>query len=230
MGIFNKLTEKYNCDICGKLDNKILMQTLIDGKICNDCFNKLGDKKFSKRYSLEEVRQQIELNKTKKIEFPTYPRTYKERYEMDCRRDKYVYSKRYKQLSEKYYKDLSKIDTLWSVLYNTKDFNGENAKSYEKLCLKNINAFKQIYEEFCIPYNTIEFTCVPAYKRLAMLYEKQKKYEEATYCVLDAIQRGAPNEYGDGDSGKMYARLARMARKAGLLENKEIKALIGTSD
>lgn len=225
MGLFDKITEKYNCDICGKSDIKILMQTLSDGRICSDCYNKL-DKSFFQQLSLEEARQQVELYELKSKEFPTYPRTDKEKREMDYRRGKYIYSRRYQQLSEKYYEDLPTIDTLWSVLYNLKDFNGEKAKSYEKLCLKNIKVFKQIYEEFCIPYNTIEFTCVPAYKRLAMLYEKQKKYTESTYCVLDAIQHGVPNEYGDSGSGKMYARLARMAKKAGLLENQEIKKLI----
>ena len=62
MGLFNKLTEKYNCDICGKSDNKILMQTLTDGRICCDCYKKL-DKSFFQQLSLEEARRQINSNK-----------------------------------------------------------------------------------------------------------------------------------------------------------------------
>lgn len=145
---------------------------------------------------------------------------------MARRRDRYSSSSRYQKLSDQYYCDLTRIDTQWSVLYNLKDFNGNNAHLYEKLCLKSINTFKQIYEEFCIPYETTEFTCVPAYKRLAMLYEKQKKYDKATYVCLDAIQHGVPNEYGDNDGGKMYARLARMAKKSGLLDDAKVRNIL----
>lgn len=60
MGILNKLTEKCACDICGKSGNKLLMQTLIDGRICNDCFNKLGDNKFATKFTLKQVMEKIE--------------------------------------------------------------------------------------------------------------------------------------------------------------------------
>lgn len=60
MGILNKLTEKCACDICGKSGNKLLMQTLIDGRICNDCFNKLGDNKFVTKFTLKQVMEKIE--------------------------------------------------------------------------------------------------------------------------------------------------------------------------
>ncbi len=59
MGILNKLTEKYACDICGKSGNKLLMQTLVDGKICNDCFNKLGDNKFVTKFTLKQAMEKI---------------------------------------------------------------------------------------------------------------------------------------------------------------------------
>lgn len=233
MGLLDKIIEKCNCDICGDLVPKIFMHTLYDGTICSNCFNKIGKEKYEVSLSVKNARQRILLYEAKKngeiAEIPPYPYNSVEEYTMELRRDKYIHSKRYHQLSEQYYTILPKIDTKWSILYNTKDFNGKTANSYEKLCLKSINTFKQIHEEFCIPNNTIEFTCIPAYKRLAMLYEKQKKYDKATYCVLDAIQHGAPNEYGDGGSGKMYARLARLAKKAGILEKDEIKGIVEAS-
>lgn len=232
MGIFDKIIEKCNCDICGDLVPKFFMNALYDGTICQKCFNKIGKEKYEVTLSVKEARQRVLLYEAKKngeiAEIPPFPYNSVEEYGMALRREKYIHSKRYHQLSEQYYTILPKIDTMWSILYNTKDFNSKNADSYEKLCLKSINTFKQINEEFCIPNNTIEFTCIPAYKRLAMLYEKQKKYSEATYCVLDAIQHGVPNEYGDGGGGKLYARLARMAKKAGLLENEEVQKAIET--
>lgn len=60
MGLLSKLTEKYNCDICGASENKLLMQVLVDGRICNNCFNKLGSGRFSTKYTLQEARQKIE--------------------------------------------------------------------------------------------------------------------------------------------------------------------------
>ena len=59
MGILNKLTEKYACDICGKSGNKLLMHPLIDGRICNDCFNKLGDNKFVTKFTLKQAIEKI---------------------------------------------------------------------------------------------------------------------------------------------------------------------------
>lgn len=61
MGFFDKITEKYNCDICGKSDNKILTYRLSDGRICKECFDKLGDNKHSHTFSLEEAQQRIRL-------------------------------------------------------------------------------------------------------------------------------------------------------------------------
>ena len=48
----------------------------------------------------------------------------------------------------------------------------------------------------------------PAFKRLAMLYEKQGRYEESISVCTDALKSGA---WGDG----MRPRLARMIKKAG---------------
>ena len=157
---------------------------------------------------------------------PPFPYMTVESYEESLRKDKYIYTAKYKKLSEDYYKNLPSIDSMWSVLYNLKDFTGKNAEQYEKFCLKNIATFKQIYDDFCVPYHTTEFTCVPAYKRLSMLYEKQKKYQEAALICIDAIQHGAINEYGDGGTGKMYARLARMAKKAGMIDSPEVKSVL----
>lgn len=60
MKLFKALTEQATCEICGKTGNKALMQTLIDGRICNDCFNKLGKGKYTTRYTVAEAKQKID--------------------------------------------------------------------------------------------------------------------------------------------------------------------------
>lgn len=59
MGFISKIKETYNCDICGKTENKWLMFTLTDGRICHDCFNKLGKGKYTQKYSLNEAKEKI---------------------------------------------------------------------------------------------------------------------------------------------------------------------------
>ena len=160
---------------------------------------------------------------TKKVPYP-----YKdmESYQMAKRRDNYIYTLQYQKIENQYYDSITKIDTLWSVLYNLKDFNGEKADKFEQICIDNINVFKKMYYDYWVPNNTHDLNCVPAYKRLAMLYEKQGRYDDAVRVCIDAIDHGAPNEYGDGGSGKLYARLARMAKKAGLLEDDKIQYIL----
>lgn len=226
MGFYDKTSDTYECDVCGKNDNRSFMHTLYDGKICGECFRKIGREKYECSLSVRDAAERVALYNAVNGDWskiPPFPYRSFEEFEMACKRNRYTTTYRYKELTNQYYDDLPKIDTQWSVLYNLKDFEGNNAKLYEKLCIKSINTFKKIYEEFCIPYDTVEFTCVPAYKRLAMLYEKQKKYDKATYVCLDAIQHGVPNEYGDNDGGKMYARLARMAKKSGLYDDVNVK-------
>lgn len=59
MGLLKIFTEQHNCDICGKQGNKALMQVLIDGRICQDCFDKLGKGKYFTQYTLEEAKKKI---------------------------------------------------------------------------------------------------------------------------------------------------------------------------
>ena len=59
----------------------------------------------------------------------------------------------------------------------------------------------------------------PAFKRLAMLYEKQNHFEEAASICCDALKMGA---WGDG----MRSRLARMIKKTGRTPSDEEMHLI----
>lgn len=60
MDLLKKIVEQYECDICKKRGNKLLMFTLADGRICDECFNKLGSGKYTTKYTLAEAKNKIQ--------------------------------------------------------------------------------------------------------------------------------------------------------------------------
>lgn len=126
--------------------------------------------------------------------------------------------------TDQYYEDMRKLESAWSVLQNLKLFSGEQADSFEKLCLDNIALYKTMMEwdnqNATRHYEPAKH--IPAYVRLSMLYEKQEKYKEAIDICVEAIQIGA---YDDHSKGKMYGRLARLIRKSGMDISPDIKKL-----
>ena len=119
----------------------------------------------------------------------------------------------------KYFSGMEEIEAMWSVLYNLKIVTGEKADMFEQKCLQNISDFQRIP-----PANTQATREVPAYTRLAMLYEKQERYDEAIAVCVDAIRRGIVY---DGSKGQMYGRLARLIRKSGKQVDSDIVKLAG---
>lgn len=124
---------------------------------------------------------------------------------------------------DNYYKGIEEIESMWSVMHNLKIVNGEQANIFEVKCKKNIEDLYQMLDlnKKC-GYDSTMPPRVPAYVRLAMLYEKQERYKEAIDICVVAIKAGAVN---DGNKGKMYGRLARLIRKSGLEVNDEILTL-----
>lgn len=119
----------------------------------------------------------------------------------------------------KYFSGMEEIEVMWSVLYNLKIVTGEKADLFEQKCLQNISDFQHM------PSATTQATRdVPAYARLAMLYEKQERYDEAIAVCADAIRRGIVY---DGSKGQMYGRLARLIRKSGKQVDDDIMKLAG---
>lgn len=124
---------------------------------------------------------------------------------------------------DKYYKGMEEIESMWSVMYNLKIVNGEQADIFESKCKSNlIDLYQMLDVNKKYKYDSTMPPHVPAYVRLAMLYEKQKKYAEAIDICVEAIKAGA---ISDGNKGKMYGRLARLIRKSGITVNDEILAL-----
>lgn len=113
--------------------------------------------------------------------------------------------------SEIYYNNLEKLEERYSVLYNLGLIEGSEVDDFIELCERNIMEFKR-YKEACASYKEEMPRNVPAYKRLAMIYEKQGRYEEAIEICAAAIHDGVVD---DGTKGRMRGRLARLIRKYG---------------
>lgn len=114
------------------------------------------------------------------------------------------YQKELKPISNKYYGLMEKIQKSWSVLYNLNDYTGSLADRFEKDCLQDILYYKRM-REIDIKYGEKTPTNIPAFKRLAMLYEKQGKYENAVTVCKEAISFGMDEK----------SRMIRMIKKAG---------------
>lgn len=108
---------------------------------------------------------------------------------------------------ERYFDAIPEIEAAWSVLYNLKSYTGPQADAFEQKCLANIQDFMSTPAAWRQGVRE-----VPAYTRLAMLYEKQERYDEAIDICSAAIRNGITI---DGSKGQMYGRLARMIRKSG---------------
>lgn len=125
------------------------------------------------------------------------------------------YQKEVKPISDKYYTLMLKIENDWSVLYNLNSFNGKLADGFEMNCKEDIELYKRmrLIDE---KYGEKTATNIPAYKRLAMLYEKQGKFEDAVSVCKEAFLNGMDERN----------RMVRMIKKAGRLLTKEELALL----
>ena len=124
---------------------------------------------------------------------------------------------------EKYSKGVEEIEAMWSVMYNLKIVSGQQADIFISKCYENLADLQNMLQaERKYNYGGDMPLKVPAYVRLAMLYEKQEKYQEAINICVEAIQAGAVN---DGNKGKMYGRLARLIKKSGINVSDDILQL-----
>lgn len=119
--------------------------------------------------------------------------------------------------ADAYYGNLEKIEVMWSVLRNLNAFHTPQAYQLEQLCKQNIVEYKQY-----ISLENVPPLHAPAFVRLAMLYEKQERWDDGIKVCVDAIKSGA---YEDGSNGKMYGRLARLIKKSGKTYGEEILKL-----
>lgn len=125
------------------------------------------------------------------------------------------YQKELKPISDKYYTLLEKIERDWSTLYNLKEYTGTLSQKVEKECIDAINYFKKMHA-IDIKYGESSPQNIPAFRRLAMLYERQGKYESSVDVCKQAISFDMDER----------ARMLRMIKKAGRTPTDEEMKLI----
>ena len=125
------------------------------------------------------------------------------------------YQSEVKAVADLYYTLMEKIQKSWSTLYNSKNYTGNLAHEFEKMCLDDIKYYKRMHA-IDTKYGEKTPTNAPAFTRLAMLYEKQGQFEKSAAVCLDAIMLGI-DERG---------RLLRMIKKAGRLPTAEETRLL----
>ena len=123
------------------------------------------------------------------------------------------YFKELEPITDVYYDNLKKIEDTWSLMFNAKEFGGVRAEEFKKLCLDTTGLYVRM-GRVNKKYNETHPSNCPAYKRLAMLYEKQGKYEEAADICAASLRSGSTAD-------KMGARYIRMIKKTGREPNEK---------
>ena len=114
------------------------------------------------------------------------------------------YQNEVKLFSDRYYKQLQEIENDWSTIYNLGAYTGQFADKLEQKCLANIADYIEM-RKIDRKYGEKTATNIPAFRRLAMLYEKQGRFEEAVKVCKHACSLGMDER----------SRMARMIKKAG---------------
>lgn len=130
----------------------------------------------------------------------------------------------YTNASSVYYNGMEEIESMWSVITNLGIYNTNESDILINKCIKNIEDLTTMLKcAKAIEYDSSYPPHVPAYVRLAMLYEKREVYKSGIDICIEAIRHGAIN---DGSKGKMYGRLARLIKKSGIEPTQEMISLI----
>lgn len=125
------------------------------------------------------------------------------------------YQKEVEAVADKYFSLMVEIQKNWSVLYNLQDYTGNLARKFENMCFDDITYYKEM-RSIDAKYGEKTPLNVPAFTRLAMLYEKQGKIEESVSICREAIKLGMDEK----------ARLIRMIKKAGRTPTAEELSLL----
>jgi tetratricopeptide (TPR) repeat protein len=114
------------------------------------------------------------------------------------------YEKEVKPFADRYFKQMQEIENEWSALYNLGTYTGSLADSFERKCLSNIANYKEM-RRIDSKHGRETATNIPAFRRLAMLYEKQGRFEDAVEVCKQAWSLGMDER----------SRMVRMIKKAG---------------
>lgn len=129
---------------------------------------------------------------------------------------------------------LREIGVAYTIANNLKLPDSPQMQHVVELCKKDIalaSMYRQAQEEMQQVrikngwVDSEQIQCIPAFptfKRLAIIYEKQKDYDNAIAVCRNAIELGYMD---DGTDGQMPGRIARLMRKAGN-DKKKIPAAV----
>lgn len=117
------------------------------------------------------------------------------------------HEKEFRPVFKKYYDLMNKIESQWSIVYRSKDYTCKLACEIEKECYETIKLFEKL-REIDLKYGETPMSGSKVFKRLAILYERQKKYEKAiTVCKLAC-------NLGIDETNRMKTMLSKAGRNA----------------
>jgi tetratricopeptide (TPR) repeat protein len=130
---------------------------------------------------------------------------------------------RWKPIVEEHYRLLQESERLYADANKAGDIDGPLMQRVIELCQQDIcleeqfrqYEYEKIQADLNMGYTDIttmpkSFSGYPSFKRLAIIYEKQKRYDDAIAVCECAIQAG---RLDDGTQGKMPARLTKLKAK-----------------
>lgn len=114
------------------------------------------------------------------------------------------YQNEIRPVADKYYTLLNKIENDWSTLYNLGDYTGVLAQRIESECIKAVKYFDEM-KDIDEKHGESTPPNIPPLRRLAMLYERQGRFEQSISVCMTAISYGMDER----------SRMLRMIKKAG---------------
>lgn len=118
------------------------------------------------------------------------------------------YQKEVKPISDRYFSLMNKIQEDWSALYDSKNYQGPLAERMEQDCLIDIDYYEKMLSiDMRYGMKIPENINIPALKRLAMLYERQGRFDESIAVCMKACALGM------NESGRMKKLLKKIRRE-----------------
>lgn len=109
---------------------------------------------------------------------------------------------------KRHFEILDQIDPLYSKIYKSGDYHSDAAYKFEALCLEDITLADE-FAKLCKKYKQ-PVKSYPAFKQLAIFYEKQGNPHLAIPVCEEAIRVGYSD---DGTKHGMDGRLRRLEEK-----------------
>lgn len=117
------------------------------------------------------------------------------------------YQEEIKPIADKYFPLMDKIEKNWSILYNSKNYQGKLSELMEQDCLIDIRYYEQMRSiDIKYNYSPPDKFNIPALKRLAMLYERQGKLEQSIEMCRKACS------FGMDESSRIKKLLKKIGR------------------